>query len=393
MPNHQRCASPLPVARKQNDHPSGLHTLCFSVGLERFGFFLVSSILVLYLNEHARLTTTSAVQTLGCFLCATYLTTLLGGRLCDGQLGRRQTALWGCGLQTAGYLLLLVDGPFGLFSALVLLALGSGLFKAGTQTLIASLYIESDPRRDRGFSRLYLVINVGALVAPLLAGLLHRHAGWAYIFVLASLCTALSWLSLFLACRWLVAGKSVLPPSVLHYTAAKEQQTHQRLAWILLAGIVFTVGSMQSHSTLLLWVRDRTERHLASFEVPVAWFAAAPAALVLVVTPLMSALFAALRRRKREPSTFHKILLGLLMTWFAAVPMWAASLLALGGQRTSAWWVLLCLTILALSEMLVIALAPSEISRLAPREKQGRWLSYWFVAQAVGNMVGGLVRF
>ena len=380
-------------SKHRNGHSRGLYVLCASIAAERFSFFLLTATLVLFLNERVGLSSAHSVEMVGYFLCATYLTPLWGGRLCDGRMGCRRVAALGCVLQTAGYCAFLIGNFAALLCGLILLAIGSGFFKASTQTLMGGLSADGDQQRERSFSALYMVINVSALTAPLLAGVLQQHTSWRGNYVVASLGTLLSGVSLSLGGRWQGIVKPRLCVATAPLTSAAQQHPHQQLALILLAGAAFTAGAVQSHSSLLLWVRDHTERHVGSFETPISWFAAAPAALVLLLSPLLSLLFGALRRKHREPATRHKILVGLLLSFAAIVPIWAASLLTPNSQKVSAAWVLGCLAILAVSELLVVALAPAEITRIAPRRRQGRWLSYWFVAQAVGNMVGGLLHF
>jgi POT family proton-dependent oligopeptide transporter len=166
-----------------------------------------------------------------------------------------------------------------------------------------------------------------------------------------------------------------------------------RLALVLFAGVVFGVGYVQSHSSLLLWVRDHTDRRFGPFNIPVAWFAAAPAALVLLIASPLSAAFGVLRRCRREPSTVQKLVLGLALVCLAFVPLWAISLFGDGDPTVSPLWVLTCLAMLATAELLVPALAPAEILRMAPLGRGGRWLSYWFVALAGGHMLGGWIHF
>ena len=369
----------LPIAHSKPQN--GLFFVCATVGTERFSFYLLSSVLVLYLNEQIGFSAARSVQVFGFFLCAAYLAPFLGGFLCDGKVGCRQTALWGSVLQTAGYF------------ALGLLAVGSGLFKAGTQTLIAGLFAPSDPQRERGFSSLYVAINVGALVAPLLGAFLYQRGKWPSIFALAAVGTLCS-ATLLTVGRPSLTSITHEPPSPLSNNGSRvSRSSYLRLGLLLIAGIVFTAGAVQSHSSLLLWARDRTDRQLGGFEIPVAWFAAAPAALVLLFTPLLASGFATLRRVDLEPTTFRKVVLGLLLSCMAAVPMWIASAVGEGGKRTSMLWVLACLSLLAVSELLVLALGPSELTRLAPAMKQGRWLSAWFVAQAIGNLLGGSLHF
>lgn len=384
--------TPRPDSRRP---PPGLYVLCTAVGFERFSFFLFSALLVLYLNERIGLPGARAVEIYGSFLCASYLTPLLGGRLCDGRLGCRRTALLGCAMQAAGYAAFFSERVAVLYGALSLLALGSGLFKAGTQTLLGNLYCLDDPRRERGFRSFYAAVNTGALAAPVLGGLVPGQARWTVCFALAGAGAVLGVCVLALgrvpafqagAADASQAGHGPGPAAAL--PAAR-----RKLALVLAAGVVFAIGFVQSHSSLLLWARDRTERHLGRFEIPVAWFAAAPAALVLLLSPLLSLGFAALHRRCGDFSTLRKISLGLLLSGLAFVPLGLASLLFPPDQRTSPLWVLCCLALLAMGEILVSALAPSEISRIAPAHRRGRWIGYWFVALAAGNVIGGQVHF
>ena len=380
---------PIALSTPQN----GLFFVCTTVGTERFSFYLLSSVLVLYLNEQIGFSSARSVQVFGFFLCAAYLAPFFGGFLCDGKVGCRRAALWGSVLQTAGYFALLSDRPVSLVVALGLLSVGSGLFKAGTQTLIAGLFAPNDPQRERGFSSLYVAINIGALVAPLLGAVLYQRGNWPGIFVLAAVGTLCSATLLTIGRPSLTPITHEAPSPHRNNGSKVSRSSYLRLGLLLTAGIVFTAGAVQSHSSLLLWARDRTDRQLGGFEIPVAWFAAAPAALVLLFTPLLASGFATLRRVDLEPTTFRKVVLGLLLSCMAAVPMLIASGVGEGGKRTSMLWVLACLSLLAVSELLVLALGPSELTRLAPATKQGRWLSAWFVAQAIGNLLGGSLHF
>jgi hypothetical protein len=176
-------------------HSRGLYVLCASIGAERFSFFLLTATLVLSLNERVGLSSAHSVEMVGYFLCATYLTPLWGGRLCDGRMGCRRVAALGCVLQTAGYCAFLIGNFAALLCGLILLAIGSGFFKASTQTLMGGLSADGDQQRERSFSALYMVINVSALTAPLLAGVLQQHTSWRGNYVVASLGTLLSGVS------------------------------------------------------------------------------------------------------------------------------------------------------------------------------------------------------
>jgi POT family proton-dependent oligopeptide transporter len=380
--------SPPPPADSPR-HPRGLYVVCATVWLERFSFYLLSALLVLYLNEQLGLAEARAVEVYGYFLCGCYLTPLLGGLLSDGRLGERRTALLGGALQAIGYGLFFSERTGILCGALALLALGSGLYKAGTQALLGSLYTFSDTRREHGFRGFYSAINLGALGAPLVGGWAQEQAGWRGSFAVASLSALLSVSVLWLGRAWLGGAGPRTGQAGMAPARAAIGATRRQLVLVLAAGVVFAVGFVQSHSSLLLWARDRTDRRLGGFEFPVAWFAAAPAALVLLLAPVLSAVFSGLRRCLCQPSPLRKIALGVAVSGLAFVPLWAASRLGPQGRRVSPLWVLSCMAMLAIGELLVPALVPAELTRLAPPDHRGRWLSYWFVTLAVGNLIGG----
>lgn len=387
-----RHADSPPQASPRSSIQSELWVLCAAVGFERFSFYLLSTLLVLYLNEERGVPAAWAVEIYGYFLCVSYLTPLIGGRLCDGRMGGFRTALVGCVVQVIGYTVIFTDHAVALYSALALLALGSGLFKAATQTLLSNLYAPDDARRDRGFNIFYASVNIGALVAPLIGGFTQRQGGSAWSFAFAGIGVAVSVCVLAMGHSRLDQDSQVAPVSISALRKPVWAPSYQ-LALILVAGALFSITSVQSHSTLLLWARDRTERQLGTFEIPVVWFGAAPAALVLLVAPALMAIFSLLRRRRREPTTGRKIALGLVISFLAFIPLWAAPLFNKEGLRVSPAWLLACMTLLAAGELLVPALAPSEITRMVPPDHKGTWLGYWFVVLALGHAIGGWVQF
>lgn len=373
--------------------PRSLYVLCITVALERFGFFLFSALFVLYLNERRGVTSARAVEIYGYFLSASYLAPLLGGRLCDGRLGCRRTALLGMSLQVIGYLMLSVEHSMVIAPALGFMSLGSGLFKAGLQALLSNLYADADSRREKGFSWLYVAINVGGFVAPLLGEYVQSHVGWSWAFGVAGIVNLLGLVVLALGDTPPAGLGLRIGDRVVLLPGLSPESAHRRLMLLLAAGFAFGAGLVQCHSTLLLWARDNTERHVGSFQIPASWFAAAPSGLVLVSAPLLGVVLSALRRRGCEPPTLGKIALGILLSCVAFVPLGIASIRSHNGLLVSPFWTLACMAMLAIAELLAPALAPAEITRIAPLDRRGRWLSYWFLALAAGHAAGGLVSF
>lgn len=377
-----------------HDHPPSVHRLLVTfygaILCERFCFFLLIANLVLFLNERCGYTATAAVRAYGLFLSVCYLTPLVGGRLCDGILGLSRTTLLGVMVQFAGLLLLTFHSARMIPLALLLISFGSGLFKAGTQTLLASLPVRTETERNRLFSTVYVVVNVAALIAPLVAGLVQRdgqYAQWFALMLIFALCGIAALLPLRAAST--IHRQRQNAETELPYPTKKR---NARMALILLAGALFAAAFVQSHSTLLLFVRDHVARQVGRFTIPVAWFAAAPGAMVLLVSPLLATVLLFLRRRNREPSTSQKLALGMIITALAFLPICMAFYEAKMHHLASPAWVLSCFTLLAIGEILVGGLAPAEIARIAPADHRGRWMSYWFVATAIGNATGGWVE-
>ncbi len=238
-----------------------------SVLFERFCFFLLISVLVLYLNERRGYSAPHAVQLYSMFVSGCYLMPLIGGQLCDGRLGSGRTSLLGMAIQSVGFLLFAVlDSDFTAIS-LALIAFGAGLFKAGTQTLVGGLFSSADPKRDRAFGTVYVVVNVAALVAPILGGIVQTWECYRVLFALLVASAVLGCVCL-LPASW-SAFRPLRPPSTevgatnseSSCIGAKLALDFYRLALSLRAA--FGAGS---HSTLLLFVRDHTDRHVGTVE-------------------------------------------------------------------------------------------------------------------------------
>ncbi len=263
------------------------------------------------------------------------------------------------------------------------------MYKASPQALTDRLYSQEDSRRDAGFNLLYIVVNVGAFLGPVTGEAMRCCCGWRGAFAVASLGMIASHLSLLICHQQVVTGKST------QVKTGKEQSTasilpHRRaLIGLCLTALLFTIAQMQVSSTLLLWARDNTDRYLFGWEVPVAYFAAMPALLIIFLAQFLSCALAHLRRLGSEPRTAAKLRCGMLVTALAYVPMFTAALLRSGQERASMLWLLACLLGIAAGELLVPALGPSLLTKLAPPQRRAMWLGIWFGSMAIGSIVAG----
>ncbi len=182
--------SPTPEAATENrqletKQPKGLYWLFGAEAWERFSYYGMRAILVLYLVNQLEFDRQNALALYGVYTGLVYLTPLIGGYLSDRFLGARKAVIIGGCTMALGELLLAI--PSLLYPALALLILGNGFFKPNISNIVGGLYHENDPRRDGGFTIFYMGINLGAFFSPLVCGTLGQSFGWGWGFVAAGI--------------------------------------------------------------------------------------------------------------------------------------------------------------------------------------------------------------
>lgn len=169
-------------------HPSGLFMLFFAEMWERFSYYGMRALLVLYiLKGFLSASDDEAYAIYGAYAGLVYATPFLGGILADRYIGSRRAVILGGVLMAAGHLLMTIESEVPFFGALALLIVGNGFFKPNISAIVGSLYPEGSPKRDAGFTIFYIGINMGAAMAPLLCGYLGEKYGWHYGFGLATI--------------------------------------------------------------------------------------------------------------------------------------------------------------------------------------------------------------
>lgn len=168
-------------------HPVGLFTLFFAEMWERFSFYGMRALLVLYMIKgFLGYNDNDAYTVYGAYTALVYMTPFFGGMIADRLLGHRRAVVLGGLLMAAGHLLMGVEQDLAFFTALALLIAGNGFFKPNISTMVGSLYPQGSPKRDGGFTLFYMGINLGAGMAPLLCGYIGETYGWHLGFGLAT---------------------------------------------------------------------------------------------------------------------------------------------------------------------------------------------------------------
>jgi proton-dependent oligopeptide transporter, POT family len=441
-------------------HPRGLSTLFFTEMWERFSYYGIRPLLVLFMTAALarggfgfdRLTASAIV---GIYAASVYLASLPGGWIADRWLGL-QRAIWTGGVFIAlGHLSIALSSVFSrptFFLGLVLIVIGTGLLKPNVSAIVGDLYSADDPRRDAGFSVFYMGINTGALVAPIITGLLGERVGWHWGFgaagvgMLAGLLTfrmragrtlgtigaqptstpeqqrqarTVAWIALGVIALVVVVAMTgvvridpravagamtnvILAMALLYFVylflfAGLNGDERRRIAVVLVLfifAVVFWSAFEQQPTSLNLFARDFTDRRLGGWEVPTSWFQSAESAAVILFAPLLAALWARLARRGRDLSSPTKFALGLSFAGLGfLVMLGAANRVIAGGPatRVSMLWLVASYFLQGIGELSLSPVGMSSMTRLAPKRFSGLTMGVWFTSIALGNLIAGLV--
>ena len=201
-------------------HSAGLYILFFTELWERFSYYGMRSILVLYLT--AKITASnaglgwenaSALELYGWYTMMVYVMSVPGGLLADRLLGQRKTVMLGGILLCIGHFILAIDHLWAFYTGLVFIVLGVGALKPNISTMVGGLYRAGDARRDTGFTIFYIGINIGAFSAPLLVGYIGEVINWHYGFGLAGIGMAIGQVVYVFGQRYLKGVGDFIPPS------------------------------------------------------------------------------------------------------------------------------------------------------------------------------------
>jgi proton-dependent oligopeptide transporter, POT family len=401
-------------------HPRGLTFLFTTEMWERFSYYGMRSLLVLYMTKYLLLADHSGhvvgllavkrgletlfgpldVQPLssqiwGLYTGLVYFTPIFGGLLADRVLGQRRTVIIGAVLMAIGHFMMAVENLF-LF-ALLALILGNGCFKPNISTQVGGLYAPGDPRRDRAYSIFYVGINVGAFLAPLVCGTLGLEAGWHYGFAAAGVGMCIG-LVIYLS------ALPLLPPDELHKARAAhiERRPIDRGEWRAVAALLvlfvpntlFWATYEQIGNTIVLWADANTDRTIDLFgfvtQIPTTWFLAFNPFMIFAFTPFIVALWARQAARGTEPSTITKMSFGCFGVTAANLVMALAALHAGGGQAS--WlWLLGYFVIITLGELYLSPVGLSLVTKVAPVRILSMMMGVWLATSFTGGFLAGFI--
>ncbi len=383
------------------NHPAGLKTIFFTEMWERFGFYTLMAILVLYMDKNFGWTDAHKGDVYGGFLGAVYFIPILGGWIGDRLLGPRNTIKTGAILMAAGYTALAVSSIDRLayfYIGLFLVAFGTGIFKVNMSVLVGNLYEHGDPRKDAGFNIYYMGVNVGAMIAPLAATIISVVYHSYNLSFVASACGMILSITIFtMGGKSLVHSENRIKQDRIQGSSdavvADPKENRQRvvtLAILFTIVIFFWVAFYQNGFALTLFAERSTL--VLSFLKPET-YQFFPPFFIIVLTPIVIRLFSFLREKGREPSSPVKIFWGMFISGFSMIVMIVAGLLGGNLDRNimSPYWLISSYFIVEISEILVSPMGQSFVSKVAPRRIQGLMMGFWFSATAIGSYGSGLL--
>lgn len=392
-------------------HPKGLYFLAMTEAWERFSFYGMRALLVLYMVQELLLAghvgnvagmgpfrgvvesifgqlsdQAFASQLFGLYAGFVYFTPLLGGLLADKWLGARRTVILGIGLMAAGHFAMIWEQSF--LVALLLLILGSGCLKGNIAAQVGHLYPKQDEaRRSKGFTIFSTGINIGAVIGPLVCGLLAQIYGWHVGFGTAGAIMLLAAVAYFSGLKYFAPDRKDDDEPHPALTAADRKM--MSMVFLVLVIVLFhSIAFDQMFNVGMLWVADEVALDTTFGTVPVPWFASEDSLASILVVPLLLFIWRWQERRGNPPSDLHKIAVGSAIMAVSAGMLAIGSLTA-GGGKVSIVFPVIAFFLSGLSFMYVWPTALALVSRRSPPAINARMMAGAYLVIFFSGIISG----
>ncbi len=394
-------------------HPKGLFYLAFTEAWERFSFYGMTALVVLYMVNQLLLpghaehvvglagfragmesllgplsTQALASQIFGLYSGFVYFTPLLGGMVADRWIGQRNAVVIGALSMSAGHVAMALDQTF--LIALMLLVIGSGFLKGNISAQVGALYPRTDEaRRTRGFIIFSTGINIGAVLGPLLCGLLAQVYGWHYGFGIAAIFMILGLATYLYGYRYLPARVERLGRQGDRLDAAD-----WRIIRALIAVIVITIFESTAYYQLYnvgpVWTQQHVEPNIGNFRIPVPWYQSINALFSILGVPLVFWIWRRQASRGREPGDVAKIGIGAGLA-AASNLILVAAISVSGGTPIHPIWPFFYCVVLAISFLYYWPTLLALVSRAAPATVNATMMGIAFMSLFVSNNLIGWI--
>ncbi len=385
-------------------HPKGLPILFFTEMWERFSFYGMRAILVLYLtketigaNPGLGWSNADALVLYGWYTMLVYVMSIPGGWIADRWLGQKKTVFIGGVLIAAGQLTLVLNNIETFYVGLGLIISGVGCLKANISTMVGGLYKEGDARRDSGFTIFYIGINIGAATAPLLVGYIGEVYGWHYGFGLAGIGMIIGQVVYVWGQKFLKDVGNFVPVEKVQGTMENKPLTKiekDRIVVLLISFlivIVFWAAYEQAGGLMNIYTNDKINRILFGLEIPASLFQSVPAIFVVIFGTIVANFWMKRNKKGKESSSLFKMAIGTMVMGTGFLMMTGATLEAADGGKAMLIWLILSYLLQVIGELSISPVALSFITKLAPLKYASIMMGLYFAATGLGNKLAGLV--
>src|SRR3984893_11724052 len=428
--------------------PRGLATLFFTEMWERFTYYGMRAVLILFMVAAVEkgglgLDDKTASAVYGMYIGGTYLFGLFGGWVADRLLGSQRAVVNGGLLIMAGHLMLAFGNTQIFFLGLLVITIGVGLLKPNASAMVAALYPEGGSRRDAACSVVYMGINLGATIGPLLVAWIADRYGWRWGFGLPAVGMAVGLVQVLWTRHYL--GSAGLAPAegqpkswkpvigfvaavaliavlamggmlkinavamadgatwamlvlgvvyfayLLFFAGLSQVERNRVLVMVALvaASVMFWAGYEQTGASLNLFAERYTDRNILGWEMPAGVLQAVNPIFIILFAPLFAALWIALGKRGRDFNAAAKFGAGLILLGLGFLVMYVASQYTLAGQRVLPTWLILTYLLHTFAELCLSPVSLSYMSKLAPPRFVGQVMGMWFLSMALGSNLAG----
>lgn len=422
----------MEVVQQKKGHPKGLYLLFFTEMWERFSYYGMRAILILYLTKKfieggLGMDEKYAMLLYGYFTGFVYFTPLIGGWLADRYLGKRLAVMIGGVTMMLGQFTLFgLNSTTGLYIGLLLLIIGNGFFKPNISTLVGGLYKDGDSRRDAAFTIFYMGINLGAMIAPLIIGVVTDNMfattnedgsisyGYRYGFLVSGIGMLLGQVIFnLLGPKYLgdlgtkpvgavsdtevaKVQKSINPETGKELDEKDEKQRISVIFILLIFAVFFWAGFEQAGSSLSLYTDKYIDRSIGSFEIPTSWFQSVNPLFIVTLAPLFTLFWASpIGRRLTTPVKMGvgMIILGVgFLFMIGAVAERSAN----GdvddvNNKAALMWLIMTYLLHTIGELCISPVGLSVVTKLSPPKLASVLMAVWMLSSFFANIVGGYI--
>src|SRR5210317_1626421 len=387
-------------------HPKGLFILFLTEMWERFSYYGMRAILVLYLvaqtdAENAGLgwIQKDALALYGWYTMLVYVASIPGGIIADKLIGQKKAVLYGGWILVAGHTILAIQQDWAFYTGLGLIVAGVGMLKPNISTMVGGLYQEGDIRRDKGFTIFYIGINVGAFLSSLIVGYVGEVHGWHYGFGLAGIGMALGLIQYLAGQKYLkhvgnFLGSSEDPvdKEAMNKPLTKIEKDRVIVLFIsFLLVIVFWGAFEQAGGLMNIYAKEKTNRMLMGWEIPASWFQSLNAMFIIFLGTSVAAYLASRKLKGKEASGLFKMIVGLIIMGTGFFFMTAAAGQYESNGSSAMYWLVLAYLFHTVGELCISPVALSYITKLAPLKYASLMMGVYFAMTGFGNKLAGLL--